>query len=63
MPGTVIRYLVELGDAVRAGEGVCVLEAMKMENVLPAPEDGTVVAINCQPGEKVQLNQTLAVIG
>jgi biotin carboxyl carrier protein len=48
---------------VRAGEGVCVLEAMKMENVLPAPEDGTVVAINCQPGEKVQLNQTLAVIG
>ena len=63
MPGTVIRYLVELGDAVRAGDGICVLEAMKMENVLPAPEDGTVVAINCQPGEKVQLNQTLAVIG
>lgn len=63
MPGTVIRYLVELGDVVRAGDGICVLEAMKMENVLPAPEDGTVVAINCQPGEKVQLNQTVAVIG
>jgi len=63
MPGTVIRYLVELGDVVRAGDGICVLEAMKMENVLPAPEDGTVVAINCQPGAKVQLNQTLAVIG
>jgi pyruvate/oxaloacetate carboxyltransferase/biotin carboxyl carrier protein len=63
MPGTVIRYLVELGDVVRAGDGICILEAMKMENVLPAPEDGTVVAINCQPGEKVQLNQTVAVIG
>jgi len=34
-----------------------------MENVLPAPEDGRVVALNCRPGEKVQLNQTVAVIG
>lgn len=63
MPGTIIRYLVELGDQVHAGDGVCVLEAMKMENVLPAPEDGRVVALNCRPGDKVQLNQTLAVIG
>ena len=63
MPGTVIRYLVEVGDEVQAGEGVVVLEAMKMENVLPAPEDGKVVAIRCEAGEKVQLDQTLAVIG
>ncbi|MBN1152875.1 MAG: pyruvate carboxylase subunit B [Dehalococcoidia bacterium] len=63
MPGTIIRYLVAVGDEVNAGDGVCVLEAMKMENVLPAPEDGKVVAINCAAGDKVQLNQTLAVIG
>jgi pyruvate carboxylase subunit B len=63
MPGTIIRYLVGVGDEVSAGDGVCVLEAMKMENVLPAPEDGRIVAISCQPGDKVQLNQTLAVIG
>ncbi|NLE95140.1 MAG: pyruvate carboxylase subunit B [Dehalococcoidia bacterium] len=63
MPGTIIRYLVELGDEVKAGDGVCVLEAMKMENVLPASEDGRILAITCQPGDKVQLNQTLAVIG
>ncbi|MBE9505481.1 MAG: pyruvate carboxylase subunit B [Chloroflexi bacterium] len=63
MPGTIIRYLVEEGDEVQAGDGVCLLEAMKMENVLPAPEDGKVVAIMCRPGDKVQLNQILAVIG
>lgn len=63
MPGTIVRYLVGLGDDVHAGDGVCVLEAMKMENVLPAPEDGKVVAINFKPGDKVRLNQTLAVIG
>jgi len=63
MPGTLIRYLVAVGDVVEAGDGICVLEAMKMENVLPAPEGGKVLAITAQPGSKVQLNQTLAVIG
>ena len=63
MPGTIIRYLLEVGDVVQAGDGVCILEAMKMENVLPAPVDGRVVAIKCEPGDRVQMNQTLAVIG
>ncbi|MBN1857092.1 MAG: pyruvate carboxylase subunit B [Dehalococcoidia bacterium] len=63
MPGTVIRYLVAVGDEVQMGDGVCVLEAMKMENVLPAPDDGRIVALKCQPGDKVQLDQTLAIIG
>jgi biotin carboxyl carrier protein len=48
---------------VHAGDGVCVLEAMKMENILPSPEDGTVLAIKARPGERVQLNQTLAIVG
>ena len=63
MPGTIIRYLLEVGAVVQAGDGVCILEAMKMENVLPAPVDGRVVAIKCEPGDRVQMNQTLAVIG
>ncbi len=63
MPGTLIRYLVSVGEEVRAGDGICVLEAMKMENVLPSPEDGKVLSLPCRDGDKVQLNQTLAVIG
>ena len=63
MPGTIIRYLVNEGDEVKAGDGIVVLEAMKMENVLPAPEDGKIRAINFKPGDKVNTNDVLAVIG
>jgi len=63
MPGTIIRYLVNEGDEVKAGDGIVVLEAMKMENVLPAPEDGEIKAINFKPGDKVNTNDVLAIIG
>ncbi|GAI20881.1 unnamed protein product, partial [marine sediment metagenome] len=53
MPGTIIRYLVNEGDEVKAGDGIVVLEAMKMENVLPTPEDGEIKAINFKPGDRV----------
>jgi pyruvate carboxylase subunit B len=62
MPGTIIRYLVEEGDKVKAGDGIVVLEAMKMENVLPAPEDGKIKAMNFKPGDKVNTNDVLAII-
>ena len=62
MPGTVTRYLVSEGDEVRAGDGIVVLEAMKMENVLPAPEDGKIESINFAPGDKVNTNDVLAII-
>ncbi len=62
MPGTVIRYLVKEGDEVKAGDGVVILEAMKMENVLPAPEDGKIKAMNFKPGDKVNTNEVLAII-
>lgn len=62
MPGTVIRYLVKEGDEVKAGDGVVILEAMKMENVLPAPEDGKIEATNFKPGDKVNTNDVLAII-
>ena len=63
MPGTIIRYLVNEGDEVKAGDGIVVLEAMKMENVLPAPEDGKIKAINFKPGDRVNTNDVLAIIG
>ncbi|MFB0556358.1 MAG: pyruvate carboxylase subunit B [Dehalococcoidia bacterium] len=63
MPGTIIRYLVNVGDEVKAGDGILVLEAMKMENVLPTPEDGKIKAINFKPGDKVNTNDVLAIIG
>jgi len=62
MPGTIIRYLVKEGDEVKAGDGVVVLEAMKMENVLPAPEDGKIKVMNFKPGDKVNTNDVLAII-
>jgi len=62
MPGTIIRYLVKEGDEVKAGDGMVVLEAMKMENVLPTPEDGKVRSIRFKPGDRVNTNDVLAII-
>ncbi len=53
MPGLVLRVLVEPGQAVEAGQGVVVLEAMKMENELTAPAAGTVAAVHAAPGGAV----------
>ncbi|MBE9513810.1 MAG: pyruvate carboxylase subunit B [Chloroflexi bacterium] len=62
MAGTVIRYLVEKGDEVKEGDGMVVLEAMKMENVLPAPVAGRVSTLNYEAGDKVNANSVLATI-
>ncbi len=62
MPGTIIRYLVKEGDEVKAGDGIVILEAMKMDNVLPAAESGRVVAINFKAGDRVNTNEVLAII-
>ena len=63
LPGIVLRYPVEVGDQVKTGDPVVVLEAMKMENTLPSPVDGTVRAIPLQPGATVAKDDVLAVIG
>ncbi len=59
MPGLVLRVLVAPGDAVEAGQGVVVLEAMKMENELTAPAAGTVAAVHAAPGDAVAKNDLL----
>lgn len=62
MPGRVVRVLVAEGDAVAAGEGVLVIEAMKMQNEVKSPKDGVVGKLLVAPGEAVGAGQDLAVI-
>ena len=63
MPGMIVRYEKEVGDLVSEGDAVVVLEAMKMENALPAPVSGTIKAINCKSGDSVSKNDVLCIIG
>ena len=63
MPGILLRYAVEVGQKVTAGSTVLFLEAMKMENALPSPVDGTVKELRLQPGSRVVKNDILAIIG
>ena len=62
MPGLVVRVEVEVGQSVRAGEGVVVLEAMKMENELKAGGDGVVVSIEVSAGDTVEKGAVLLVL-
>ncbi len=63
MPGMIIRYQKNVGDAVTKGEAVVVLEAMKMENALVAPSDGIVKGIKFKSGDTVAKGAVLCVIG
>lgn len=59
MPGTIVAIKVGIGDAVKAGDAVLVIEAMKMENEIQASTSGTVVALNVQKGDNVTPDETL----
>jgi propionyl-CoA carboxylase alpha chain len=59
MPGLIIGIPVRTGEAVKAGQELLVLEAMKMENVLRAERDGVVEAIEVEPGATVAADQVL----
>lgn len=62
MPGVILKYLVEIGQEVHQGDPVAVLEAMKMENTLPAPKDGHVESLPVEPGQTVVKGDILAII-
>ncbi|MBA4157824.1 MAG: biotin/lipoyl-binding protein [Gemmatimonadetes bacterium] len=62
MPGLVVRIEVEVGQHVRAGQGVAIVEAMKMENELKAPADGVVARIEVEAGQTVDKGATLLVL-
>ncbi len=63
MPGTVVSVKVNVGDMVKAGDVVCILEAMKMENEIMAPSDGKVVAVNANQGASVNTGDALVSLG
>jgi 3-methylcrotonyl-CoA carboxylase alpha subunit len=54
MPGRVVQVLVSFGDAVRQGQPMMVVEAMKMEHTITAPRDGIIAAVHFAPGEPVE---------
>jgi len=62
MQGTIVKVLVEVGDTVEAGDAVCVLEAMKMENNVAAEKAGTVTEVRVAPGDSVGGGDVVAVI-
>ena len=62
MPGKIVRILVTVGEAVTAGRGIVVVEAMKMQNELKAPRAGRVTAIEVKANDSVTAGTVLAVI-
>ena len=62
MPGKVVRLLVQLGDAVDAGQGLVVVEAMKMQNEMKCAHAGTVREVRAAVGDTVSAGQVLVVI-
>ena len=62
MQGTIVKVLVAKGDTVAAGQAVCVLEAMKMENSIVAHRAGTVEELDVETGQSVETGATIAVI-
>lgn len=62
MPGKILAIKANVGQAVKKGEVVMILEAMKMENEITAPEDGTIASINVAVGDSVESGDTLATL-
>ncbi len=62
MPGKVVKVLVKAGDEVKEGQGLVVIEAMKMENEMKSPKDGKVVEVHVTEGQAVEGNAKLAVV-
>ena len=63
MPGRVVKLLVKPGDEVTAGQGVLIVEAMKMENELKAPRAGKVAEVKVKEGQAVESGESLVTIG
>jgi biotin carboxyl carrier protein len=62
MPGRIIRVLVAEGDLVHAGQGLIVVEAMKMQNEMKSPKDGKLIALSAVEGDTVAAGDVLAII-
>lgn len=63
MPGTILDIKVNVGDSVKEGEPIAILEAMKMENEIVATADGKIASINVSKGATVNTGDLIATIG
>lgn len=63
MPGDIVQIHVQPGQAVKAGDPLCVLDAMKMKNTIHAPQDGTIAAVAVSEGQSVEYGVTLFKLG
>lgn len=63
MPGTILDIKKNVGDTVKSGESIIILEAMKMENDIVAPCDGKITSITVKKGDAVETNQVIATVG
>ena len=61
MPGMVLRIMVAVGDEVKKGTNLIVLEAMKMENIIKSPADVIIKSIKVNPSDKVEKNQVMII--
>lgn len=62
MPGKILGVKANVGQAVKKGDVIVILEAMKMENEIVAPQDGTIASINVATGDSVEAGQALATL-
>ena len=62
MPGKVVRVLVKAGDEVGAGQGLLVVEAMKMQNEIRSPKSGTIERVTAEEGQAVNAGEVLCVV-
>ena len=62
IPGKVVTVEVKKGDVVKEGQVILILEAMKMQNEIQAPVDGTVINVACEEGQAIEANVPLVVI-
>jgi biotin carboxyl carrier protein len=62
MPGKIVKVTAAVGDTVTEGQGLVVIEAMKMENEIPSPIDGRVTEVAVREGETVETGATLLVV-
>lgn len=62
MPGTILDIKTAAGSTVKKGDVLCILEAMKMENDIVAPADGTVASVNVNKGDSVEAGQLIVTL-
>ena len=62
MPGKIVRVLASEGEKISAGQGIAVVEAMKMQNEIKSPKQGTLKKLLAQPGMNVNAGEVLAIV-